>query len=191
MIYTTLKRIRAHSPCAAGWETLLRGLGKTAADDAPLGFDEILRINGADDAFWCLRAEPQHDRLWRALAVRCARQVQHLMTDQRSLDALDIAERHSLGEATDADLDAASDAAMAAAWGAAKAARDAARAAAWAAAWAASDAASDAVRDAAWAASDAARGTARAASACLLLSTVSSCHSDPGGRCSVKLEGGE
>jgi hypothetical protein len=179
MIYTTLKRIRAHSPCAPGWEKLLRGLGKTAADDAPVGFDEILRINGADDAFWCLRAEPQHDRLWRALAVRCARQVQHLMTDQRSLDALDIAERHSLGEATDAELDAAWDAARAAALAAASYARDAAWDAARAAARAAAcDAACDAMD---------AGGT----SACLLLSTVSSYHSDPGGRCSVKLEGGE
>ena len=111
MIYTTLNRIRAQSPCSSGWTKLLRGLGKAAADDGPLGFDAILRINGADDALWCLRAEPQHDRLWRAVAVRCARQVQHLMTDQRSIAALDVAERHAHGNATDAERDAARDAA--------------------------------------------------------------------------------
>ena len=120
MIHTTLNRIRTHRPCSAGWAKLLRGLGKTAADDEPLGFDTILRINGADDALWCLRAEPQHGRLWRAVAVRCTRAVQHLMTDQRSIVALDVAERHAHGAATDAELDAAWDAARAAAWDAAR-----------------------------------------------------------------------
>lgn len=126
MIYTTLNRIRAQSPCSGGWTKLLRGLGKTAADDEPLGFDAILRINGADDALWCLRAEPQHDRLWRMVAVRCARTVQHLMTDPRSLAALDVAERHAHGDATDAELAAARAAAWAAAWAAAGAAAGAA-----------------------------------------------------------------
>jgi hypothetical protein len=70
--------------------------------------------------------------------VWSARQVQHLMTDPRSLAALDVAERHARGEATDEQLDAARDAAGAAAW-------DAAWAAAGAAAW---DAARDAAGDA-------------------------------------------
>ena len=124
MIYTTLNRIRAQSPCTTGWTELLRGLGKTAADNEPLGFDVILGINGADDALWCLRAEPQHDRLWRMVAVRCARTVQHLMTDPRSAAALDVAERHAHGLATTAELATARDAAWDAAW---DAARDAAR----------------------------------------------------------------
>lgn len=34
--YTTLNKIRAHSPCASGWEKLLNHLGKTKADDEPL-----------------------------------------------------------------------------------------------------------------------------------------------------------
>ncbi len=36
MIYTTLNKIRAHSPCADGWAKLLRHLGKTQADDEPV-----------------------------------------------------------------------------------------------------------------------------------------------------------
>jgi hypothetical protein len=115
VIYTTLNRIRAQSPCTTGWTKLLRGLGKTAADNEPLGFDAILGVNGADDALWCLRAEPQHDRLWRMVAVRCARTVQHLMTDPRSAAALDVAERHAHGLATTAELATARDAAWAAA----------------------------------------------------------------------------
>jgi hypothetical protein len=124
MLMTTLNRIRAHRPCADGWTKLLTHLGKTAADDEPLSFETILAANGLDDALWCLRAEPQHAREYRLLAVWFARQVQHLMTYLGSLAALDVAERHANGAATDDEL--------AAAW---DAARDAAGAAAGAAAW--------------------------------------------------------
>jgi hypothetical protein len=178
VITTTLNRIREHSPCANGWEKLLRHLGKTQADDEPLPFATIVESNGIDDALWCCRAEPQHSKEWRLFAVWCARQVQHLMTDPRSIAALDVAERHANGQATDDDLTAAwaaardvaeaaegdaegdaawaaaRDAALAAAWAAVRAAAGAAaRAAAGAAAWAADGAA-------AWAADGAADGAA-------------------------------
>ena len=78
------------------------------------------------------------DKELRLFAVWSARQVQHLMKDHRSITALDVAERHASGQATDEELYAAMDAARAAAWAAARAA---ARAAAW-----------DAERAAAWAA---------------------------------------
>ena len=143
---TTLNKIRAHSPCQSGWAKLLKNLGKTKGDDEPLAITTILESNGLDDALWCLQAVDGHQREMRLFAVDCARSVQHLMTDQRSLDALDVAERHADGLATDAELTAASAAAWAAAWDAASAA---ARAAAW-----------DAARAAAW---DAARAAARAA----------------------------
>jgi len=142
MITTTLNRIRAHNPCREGWTKLLSGLGKTAADDEPLPFSKIVEINGFDDALWCCCAEPQHAREWRLYAVWCARQVQHLMADPRSLAALDTAERYANGEATDEELNAAWDATgvatEAVSWDAAEAA---ARTAAWAAARAAWDAA--------------------------------------------------
>ena len=158
MITTTLNRIREHGPCRDGWEKLLKGLGKTAADDEPLPFARIVEINGLDDALWCCRAEPQHAREWRLFAVWCARQVQHLMTDPWSIAALDVAERHANGLETDDELAAA----CAAAWDASAAAR-AACAAAIDAAWAASDAASAAASAAAWAAACAAAWDASAA----------------------------
>ena len=156
MITTTLNRIREHSPCQEGWEKLLRGLGKTKPDDEPLPFAKIVEINGLNDALWCCRAEPQYAKEWRLFTVWCARQVQHLMTDQRSLDALSVADRYANGEATDEELAAARAAAWAAARAveraveraAARAAARAARAAAWVAASAARDAAWDAAGDA-------------------------------------------
>ena len=119
---TTLNAIRAHDPCANGWKTLLAHLGKTKADDEPLHLLTILASNGIDDALWCMRAMPEHDKHWRLYAVWCARQVQHLMTDPRSIAALDVAERHATGAATDAELGAAWNAAGAAARAAARAA---------------------------------------------------------------------
>ena len=115
MIYTTLNRIRECSHCWAGWKKILAHLGKTSADDEPLAFAEILASNGLDDALWYLRSEPQHSKLWRLFAVRCSRRVQHSMCDQRSIAALDVAERHANGLATDDELAAARAAAGAAA----------------------------------------------------------------------------
>ena len=186
MIYTTLKKIRSHRQCTDNWHKLLGTLGKKKADDEPLSLETILDSNGLDYTLWCLRSVPEHKNLWRLYAVWCARQVQHLMKDQRNIDALDAAERHANGQASDSDLaaareaalDAALDAALAAAWDVAgEAARAAATDAAWdaagiaagAAAWAAAGAASrnaagtaagTAAWDAAWAAAFADAGTA-------------------------------
>ena len=155
---TTLNKIRAHSPCESGWNKLLKHLGKTKADDAPLPFSVILESNGLDDALWCCRSAPEYNREWRLFAVWCAQQVLPLITDQRSRDALIVAERFANGTATQLELDAAraaAGAAGAAAWDAAgdaawAAAGDAAWAAAWDAAWAAAWDAAGAARAAAW-----------------------------------------
>ena len=142
---TTLNKIRSHAPCTDGWQKLLTHLGKTKADDEPLSLLTILDSNGIDDALWCLRAVEGHDREIRLFAVWRARQAQHLLTDQRSLDALDVAERYANGEATDAELAAARDAVLDAVRAAAcAAAESSATLAAWYAAAAASAAAEDA-----------------------------------------------
>lgn len=115
--------------------------------------------------FWMLAKQPNKpEKELRLFAVWCARQVQHLMKDKRSLDALDVAERFALGKASVEELRAAGDAA----WDAARVSADAAGDAAWAAA-AAADAADyaawavarGAARDAAGAARGSARGAAR------------------------------
>jgi hypothetical protein len=162
---TTLNQIRAHSPCRDGWEKLLRGLNKTAADDEPLWIDQVLDHNGFDDALWCLRAVEGCDREIRLYAVWCARRVQHLMNDPRSVAALDVAERHARNESSDEELKVARSLAAAALAAARRATAAAACEAAWASA-AARRAASAAAAAAEWAASEwAARAAAEAASA--------------------------
>lgn len=125
---TTLNKIRSFGPCRRGWTKLLRNLGKTQADDEPLSITTILDRNGLDDALWCLQTVEGYDREIRLFTVECARSVQHLMTDPRSLQALDVAERFANGLATEEELTAARDAA----W---DAARDVAWAASLAAVW--------------------------------------------------------
>ena len=132
---TTLNQIREFGPCELGWKKLLAHLGKTKADDESLSILTILESNDLDDALWCLRAVKGRDREIRLYAVWCARQVQHLNTDPRVSDCIDVAERFANGEATDEERAAAWDAAWDAAWAAAgaaagAAARDAAGAAA-------------------------------------------------------------
>ena len=117
---TTLNKIRACSPCASGWTKLLKNLGKKHADDEPLAITTILDSNGLDDTLWCLRAVDGCQKEMRLYAVDCARSVQHLLTDTRSISAIDVAERCAHGLATDDELSSARDAAGAAAGDAAR-----------------------------------------------------------------------
>ena len=150
---TTLNDIRKCSPCESGWKILLKHLDKTEADDEPLLFSVIVESNGLTYALWCTRAAPEYDKEWRLFAVWCARQVQHIMVDVRSIAAIDVAERFAHGRATDEERAAARDAASDAAWAVARDAASVARAACAAASVAAWDAAWDAASDAACAAS--------------------------------------
>ena len=189
MFNVTLKSLREHDACFVGYNRVVRALqGKpfTEADadresylrfahKEPIPILDILKSNGLDDALWALRCVQGHDRDLRLYAVWCARQVEHLLTDQRSKDALDVAERYANGDASAEELtaawEAAGDAARASAWASAgDATRAAARASAWAAAgdatWASAgdatwDATWDATLDATWASAWASAGDAQ------------------------------
>ena len=179
---TTLNQIREHSPCGPGWEKLLRSLNKTKADDEPISIVQIIDSNGLDDALWCLRAVDGRDREIRHYMVWCARQVQHLMTDPRSVNALDVAERFADGLATQDELAAAWDVARAAsarASAGAVAASAAARASAVAVAWATAAKAAKAVRDTAKAARDAGDAAAKDAQEKKLRELCAWCDENP------------
>ena len=182
----TIEDIRSWKPCYDPSRHLAESWSGTVVD--------LLKINAISpqDRLWVVcREELISAKTLRLFAVWCARQVEHLMTDERSIAALVVAEKFAHGEATKVELAAARDAAGAAARDAAgaaaraaardaardaagaaardaagaaarAAARDAARAAAGAAAW---DAARDAAGDAAWAAARAAAWAAAWAAA--------------------------
>ena len=78
--------------------------------------DDVWRLARPDWLLWvATRPGVLTDRELRLFAVSSARRVQHLMTDPRSVESLDVAERHANGDATDEELAAA----WAAAWAAA------------------------------------------------------------------------
>ena len=132
----TIEDIRSWSPCYDPARYLSENWNGTVLDI--LKHSEI----PPQDKLWVVCRESLIDaKTLRLFAVWCARQVEHLITDERSKNALNVAERFAHGEATQKKLTAA--------WAAARGAAEAARGAAW-----------DAARGAAGAA---ARGAAEAA----------------------------
>ena len=149
-VYTvTLQTLREKGACYDGYNRVVRmlqGLPFTREDryrtsyiplnyEEPISLIDIAKNNGLDDALWCLRCIPGCKRDTRLFAVSCARQVEHLMTDRRSLKALDVAEAYANGEATKEELEEAkktAKAAKAAYWIAYRNASHAADAAYWA-----------------------------------------------------------
>ena len=154
MITTTLKEIRAKSPCTDGWEKLLKHLDKSGSeaknDSTPLSVITVLESNGIDDALWVLD-NCIDSRICVLFACDCAESVLHIFEkahpkDGRPRTAIEVA--RDPNSSTD-NLATAREAAGAAA-----------RAAEWSAAWAAGAAAGDTARAAgaaAWAAGAAAR----------------------------------
>ena len=121
----TIADIRSWSPCYDPNRYLPEDWSGTALD--------ILKHSDipAQDKFWVVCRESLiDDKTLRLFAVWCARQVEHLLTDERSKNAINVAEKYANGDATNEDLTAA--------WAAARAA---ARAAASDAAWDAASAA--------------------------------------------------
>lgn len=114
MIYTTLNKLKKEFPCEDGWNTLVLSLGKAhfirkdgifgGSDDEPVSLAHIVESNGIDDALWATRAVPEQSKKWRLYAVWCARQVQYLTSDARSIAVVGVSERFANGEATREEL---------------------------------------------------------------------------------------
>lgn len=105
----TYQDIESWEPCYSPGMYLPKGWRGTAIDI----FDDK-RIPFEDRLWVVARTELVSEKLLRLFAVWCARQVQHLMQDERSKRALDVAEAFANGMATKEEL--------AAAWAAANAA---------------------------------------------------------------------
>lgn len=116
-----IKYVRSLDPCYAPEKFLKTGVRYSAVSilqDAKIPFVDRLWV--------VLRTDLVSEKLMRLFAVWSARQVQHLMEDNRSVNALKVAEKFANGFATQEELSAASGAAWSAASSAARyAARDA------------------------------------------------------------------
>ena len=86
LAYFSIADIRAWEPCYDPKRYIPEDWRGTSVDVLK---DE--RIPPADRLWVVLRTEIVSERVMRLFAVWCARQVQHLMTDKRSTDAIDVA----------------------------------------------------------------------------------------------------
>ena len=100
----TLKDLRQAKACIAGYNKVVCSLqGQSITDKhrdmksyirfahkEPISLSFILENNGLNDALWALHCIKDADRDIRLFSVWCARQVQHLMRDSRSTNALDV-----------------------------------------------------------------------------------------------------
>ena len=116
-IELTEAHISAFNPCLESRSYLLGKTPEQAWNDCERG----------DWMLWIAAKQNVDLRILTLAKARCARLVEHLMRDQRSIDALNIAERFGNCDATIEELNAAADAAG---YAAADAAADAAAAAA-------------------------------------------------------------
>jgi hypothetical protein len=153
------KFLEAHSACAPGAKWAL-ATGCTKIEEVWLRDDLTF-----DWRIW-IAVRVLDSRTLVKFACACVREIWHILPDDRSRKAVEIAEQYAAGNCSAENLAAASAAASEAAWSARAAAESDQSDAAWAAAWAASAAASAAATPHAKSASAAAydaRTAARAA----------------------------
>ena len=157
MFTVTLEQLRTEGACFDGYNRVVRMLqtqpfteedkclrSYIAFDSGvEIGLADICRNQGVGDALWATRCldSKVYVRDLRLFAVWCVRRIQHLLTDERSIRVLDVAERFANGDATSEELAEARQAAYVAY------SYVAVNRAACYAAYAASDAASRAVND--------------------------------------------
>jgi hypothetical protein len=76
--------------------------------DTQFPLSNFLEFNDLDGTLCCFKALPEHIEIPKRFALWCARDVQHLITDEICINVLDVAERYLDGNATGEELKAAS-----------------------------------------------------------------------------------
>jgi hypothetical protein len=105
-VMITLNKIRAVSLDNGAWKKVYESHKHLGADtDFPLS--SVLDSNGLYDTLLCFSVLPRYIKIPKHFAIWCAWDVQHLMMDNRSIDALDVAERYLGGDATREELEEA------------------------------------------------------------------------------------
>ena len=103
-MFVTLERLEALNIDPLVLARVRGQLGTRAQDESPISLRSILDTHGLEVAVSCLTAVTGKDSELRLFAVACARELQHLMKDARSVSALSVAERFAQGGADLAEL---------------------------------------------------------------------------------------
>jgi hypothetical protein len=105
-VMITLNKISAVSLVDSSWKKVFEA-HKHLGMDIEFPLSSVLESNDLEDTLWCFEVLPKHIEIPKRFAIWCAREVQHLMTDERSVNAINVAERYLDGNATLEELKAA------------------------------------------------------------------------------------
>lgn len=78
ILYTSLNEIKSFDPCFSGWKNILRGQGKTDADDVLFPLSDCLKSNSFSDVCWLLGKREVEIQICVIAARMCADSVNHI-----------------------------------------------------------------------------------------------------------------
>jgi hypothetical protein len=77
-LYTSLTEIKSFFPCSRGWKNILKGQGKTKADDVLFPLTDCLKSNSISDVCWLLGKRKIEIDIAIKFAKKCADSVSHI-----------------------------------------------------------------------------------------------------------------
>jgi hypothetical protein len=77
-LMTSLAEIKSFNPCPEGWRDILKGQGKTQADDVLFPLSDCLKSNTFADVYWLLGKRKVEIQICVKAAKICANSVAHL-----------------------------------------------------------------------------------------------------------------
>lgn len=78
ILMTSLTEIASFNPCVSGWRDILKGQGKTKADDVPFPLKDCLKSNSFSNVCWLLAKRREEITIVATTAKLCADSVSHL-----------------------------------------------------------------------------------------------------------------
>ena len=78
ILYTSLNEIRSFDPCSEGWRDILKGQGKTEADEVLFPLIDCLESNSISDVCWLIGKRKIELEICVKFAKDCADSVAHL-----------------------------------------------------------------------------------------------------------------
>ena len=95
ILYTSLVEIKSFNPCASGWKNILKGQGKTEADDVLFPLTDCLKSNSISDVCWLLGKRKIEIDIAIKFAKKCADSVSHIKNAAANSAAAEAAAANS------------------------------------------------------------------------------------------------
>lgn len=93
MLTTTIHSMRKYSFLNNSWDKIINSLEKKYNENELISFKNILKDIDFDDILFIIRSIPlEFENFIRMYSINCAKHIFHLITDERSINALKISE---------------------------------------------------------------------------------------------------